>query len=354
MLKRVNDMSRVTIVMYHYVRDLKHSRYPEIKGLDIDLFDEQIRYILKYYKVIRMEEVVEAVLRNKNLPDNSLLLTFDDAYRDHFDFVFPILDKFGIQGSFFPHAKAIKEHRVLDVNKIHFILASIKDKKRIISDIYSAIDKYREEYSLEPRTYYNNKLKTRGGRFDTKEVLFIKKMLQSELPEKVRNIIIDFLFCKHVTRDEGSFSHELYMNIDQLKCMKKNGMYIGSHGYDHHRLNTLSREQQLKEIEFSMEFLKELGCSTENFVFCYPYGSYNKTLLSILKEKGCSLALTTHVGIAEPNRARNLFALPRLDANDMPKNSLAKPNKWTLKVASQPESIVFKKTLNIEYVKEPV
>ena len=26
---------KVTIVMYHYVRDLKYSRYPDIKGLDI-------------------------------------------------------------------------------------------------------------------------------------------------------------------------------------------------------------------------------------------------------------------------------------------------------------------------------
>jgi len=32
----------LTIVMYHYVRELKHSRYPEIKGLAIDDFKEQI------------------------------------------------------------------------------------------------------------------------------------------------------------------------------------------------------------------------------------------------------------------------------------------------------------------------
>ena len=31
-------MSNLTIVMYHYVRDLKNTRYPGIKGLDIDLF----------------------------------------------------------------------------------------------------------------------------------------------------------------------------------------------------------------------------------------------------------------------------------------------------------------------------
>lgn len=29
---------KLYIAMYHYTRDLKHSRYPEIKGLDVPLF----------------------------------------------------------------------------------------------------------------------------------------------------------------------------------------------------------------------------------------------------------------------------------------------------------------------------
>lgn len=37
-------MEKLKIAMYHYVRDLKYSRYPEIKGLDYKLFtiNEQI------------------------------------------------------------------------------------------------------------------------------------------------------------------------------------------------------------------------------------------------------------------------------------------------------------------------
>ncbi|MGV8982708.1 hypothetical protein [Clostridium sp.] len=35
---------KVSIVMYHYVRDLKNSRYPEIKGLDYNLFKNQIDF----------------------------------------------------------------------------------------------------------------------------------------------------------------------------------------------------------------------------------------------------------------------------------------------------------------------
>jgi len=94
----------------------------------------------------------------KELNDNSLLLTFDDGYKDHFEYVFPILDELGIQGSFFPPAKAIMEHKMLDVNKIYFVLASVKEKQQIILDIFSELSNFRKEYPLKSNEYYFGKL----------------------------------------------------------------------------------------------------------------------------------------------------------------------------------------------------
>ena len=116
--------NKLTVVMYHYVRDLKNSRYPEIKGCDVRLFKEQVQYIKKHYIPVTVEQVLESYWRGQELPSKSVLLTFDDAYKDHFEYVFPILEHEHIQGAFYPPVKAVTEHTVLDVNKIHFILAS--------------------------------------------------------------------------------------------------------------------------------------------------------------------------------------------------------------------------------------
>jgi hypothetical protein len=63
---------------------------------------------------------------------------------------------------------------------------------------------------------------------------------------------------------------------------------------------------------------------------CYPYGSYNDPLLSVLRTRGCKLGLTTRVEIADLE-ADDPLTLPRLDTNDLPTDPDAEVHPWTLK-----------------------
>src|SRR3989339_767275 len=294
-------MSRqITIVMYHCIRDTENTKYSDIKGLSIKQFEEQVEYITKYYKVITAEELINNVNLGTELLPNSILLTFDDGYIDHFVNVLPVLKRNKIQGLFFPSAKAIIENEVLDVNKIHFILASKKDKNLLIEDIFKLMNMYRKKYNLKENEHYF-KTYANKNRFDTKEIMFIKRILQKGLPEELRKIITKELFVKYVTTDESTFSKELYMSLEHLKYMQDEGMYVGSHGY------------------------------TQHWIVSYPQGAYNDSLLSILKNRGCVIGLTTKVGIADID-TENILALSRLDTNDLPKVKNAEPNDWTIKV----------------------
>lgn len=306
----------VAIVMYHYVRELKYSRYPEIKGQSVDAFKGQIKYIKKHYNVISADDLMDAAENNGELPPQALLLTFDDAYIDHFINVFPILDAEKLPGCFFPPVKCILERRVLDVNKIHFILAATADKRQLVDSIDRAVDACRAAYDLQPRDYYWQKCAV-ANRFDPADVLYIKRMLQRELPEWLRTQIIEELFRKYVSADEQAFAQELYMNIEQIACLQRNGMYIGNHGFDHYWLNTLSAEQQQREIELSLQFLQRIGSDTRRWIMCYPYGAYNEPLLRLLRERHCIAGVTTQVGIADLQQDCAL-TLPRIDTNDLP------------------------------------
>lgn len=316
--------------MYHYVRDLKHTRYPEIKGLDLPLFYEQIEYLQKHYTIIKMEELIEAIDNDAELPRNACLLTFDDGYIDHYTNVFPFLEKKKLQGSFFVPVRTVTENKILTVNKIHFILAGTADKNLIIQEIFRQLDNYRGSHQLESNDFYYKKLAV-ASRFDTPQVVFIKRMLQVELPEDIRNTITDELFRKFVSADETAFSRELYMSMEQLECMQRNGMHIGGHGYNHYWLGALSRELQEMELQESAKLVAGIGGNENNWTMCYPYGSYNSDTLELLKALKCKVAFTTEVNVA--NTVHNSrFELARLDTNDIPKDRSAAPNDWHAKM----------------------
>lgn len=330
--ERIGNMSKkLTIVMYHYVRDLRNSRYPEIKGLQTELFIEQLHFLKKHYNLVKMEDVIDALYDNHvdELPSHPVLLTFDDAYQDHFQTVFPILMHEHVQGCFYAPVKALTQHEVLDVNKIHFILASTDSKSfsNLLNEIKLLLEKNREKWNLQSFDEYYERLAV-ANRFDNKDVIFVKRLLQVALPEELRKEITSELFQRIVGMDENAFSRELYMSDTQIRCMVQCGMHVGSHGYDHYWLNSLKKDKQEEEIDKSIEYLKSVGVNMDYWTMCYPYGAHNDNTLQILKEKKCKMALTTEVAVAELTDRDMIYRMPRLDTNDLPKDANEITNKW--------------------------
>jgi peptidoglycan/xylan/chitin deacetylase (PgdA/CDA1 family) len=303
--------------MYHYVRDLGRSRFPAIKGLSLERFSRQLDYIQARYTPITVETLTDALQSPEEaLPPNAILLTFDDGYSDHFANVFPVLDERGIQGCFFPPAEAILEHKVLDVNKIHFVLASGRNPEILLDRVLKIVEGTDPDYPLQSKDFYLQKL---GGdhRFDSREVITLKRLLQRELPEPIRRPVVQGLFAEYVTADETAFACELYLTLDQISCMRRHGMHFGSHGYSHAWLNHLSPEAQTLEIDRSLEFLKNFGVTADNWTICYPYGGFNDSLLKLLRSRGCGLGFSVEARVADLDQDERL-TLPRIDTNDLP------------------------------------
>jgi peptidoglycan/xylan/chitin deacetylase (PgdA/CDA1 family) len=142
-------------------------------------------------------------------------------------------------------------------------------------------------------------------------------MLQHGLPETLRHKLARELFECTVSVDERAFAAELYMTPEQLQTMIRCGMYVGSHGAEHFWLDRLDPARQTVDIDKSLKFLRALGAPTDRWVMCYPYGAYNDTLLTVLRDWGCVVGLTTRVAVAELG-CDDPLALPRLDTNDLP------------------------------------
>ena len=316
-----------TIVMYHYVRPIRNSNYPAIKGLELENFRGQLDYLQHHYELLTFGHLHDLIHAGDPIPPKACLLSFDDGLGDHALHVFPELRKRGLSGMFFPPAKAVLEHHVLDVHKIHFILAVNPDYKAVKAELirhlhdYQGMDGMPTVESLEEQFASANRLLNPDERF-------IKYVLQKGIPRPVRNEICTELFRSHVTTEEASFAKELYASLDQLHDMYENGMEIGGHTHCHDWLATMTDEEQANEIKATVDLLARIiGEQPRNWVMSYPCGSYNQTTISLLKANGCSFGCTSDPEMADPQKP---FELDRLDTIDFPCRRDADPVSWTL------------------------
>lgn len=318
---------RVTIVMYHYVRPLQRTRFPAIKGLDLALFRGQLHFLQQHYTLIGMDELLAAIEAETPLPPRAALLTFDDGYSDHYQYVFPILDQERLQGAFYPPCATISRRQLLDVNKIHFVLASVTNNCVIEDQIDQilineqgfddeSLDKLKRQYRI-------------ADHLDSAERVYIKNLLQFALPEAVRNRITDQLFATFVSADQTAFAEELYITEDQARTMVSCGMHIGGHGDHHYWLSHVPETRIAAEIKQTSDMLMRIGMPTERRTFCYPYGDYNDVAVRLLAGNGYRAAFTTKAAIANIASDHHLM-LPRLDTLDLPGSREAPVSRRTL------------------------
>lgn len=311
MKKNLMKEYSINVIMYHYVREIKNSKYPNLKGLEYKNFEKQIKFFIKNFNILSYQDLLE-IIETKKIPKKpSILLTFDDGYIDHFKYVFPLLKKKKISGIFYPPKKVVENEIVLDVNKIHFILEKETDKKKIIREIKSHLNKNHSIKYLEK--VHNISLKSR---FDDKETILIKRLLQYFLPEKIRDQLLNILFKKIVNESIEDFSKKLYMNKKNLREMYSEKMTFGAHGVYHKWLEYLEYDEQEKEIKEASIFFKKIIPRSKNLSFCYPYGSFNKNTIKLLRKHNFNLSFTSKPQSITKKNISNKFEYPRFDTND--------------------------------------
>ncbi len=94
---------RVSALMYHYVEWLPPD--PDMFRRDLTVsptdFEEHLRYLkTNGYNAITSADLWWSLDTGKPLPPKPVLLTFDDGYADHYEVVLPLLQRYGMVGTF--------------------------------------------------------------------------------------------------------------------------------------------------------------------------------------------------------------------------------------------------------------
>jgi peptidoglycan/xylan/chitin deacetylase (PgdA/CDA1 family) len=299
------------VVMYHYVRDLPRTRFPEIKGMLTSAFRRQVHELASSYEMATLESGL-AFLAGEYRPSGDLcLLTFDDGLREHWTDVFPILKETGIQGVFLLPTVSIEERRVLPVHQNHFLLAGLgfPEFQRRFLQRWEASEGAVPPVDAEAvrKTY----------RWDTAEVAAFKYLLNFGIPADRRDLILAALFEEHLG-DQVAFSRELYLSWDEAREMQSGGMVMGGHGHTHAPLSPMGEERQRADLACCAELLLRRLSPQPRWPFSFPYGkrdSYDATTIETLRALGFACAFATDVGSNAAGQDR--FALRRIDPKDV-------------------------------------
>lgn len=95
--RRTSD--RLLVLAYHRICDLPGDRYPfqhEIISATPDEFDRQLEFLGRHFNVTNFHGLSEALDDGTTIPDDSVVITFDDGYADNYYTALPILDSHGL------------------------------------------------------------------------------------------------------------------------------------------------------------------------------------------------------------------------------------------------------------------
>ena len=94
----MNPRRVVPILMYHSISDKENSSL----HVSPESFQKQMAFLKrKRYSVISLDELVTGIREGKKFPSKTVVITFDDGYRDNYLDAFPVLSKYDFPATIF-------------------------------------------------------------------------------------------------------------------------------------------------------------------------------------------------------------------------------------------------------------
>jgi len=98
----VNPQPPVSVLMYHQVGEFPAPKEHRALYCHVRRFASQMAYLKRFgYHVISLQQAVDALFGDARLPGRSVVLTFDDGYRNFRDYAWPILRRHGFPATLF-------------------------------------------------------------------------------------------------------------------------------------------------------------------------------------------------------------------------------------------------------------
>ena len=277
------------VLTYHRIgceSDAPHLN-PVTLSASPEAFEQHLQLLVDRFHVVSIEEVLAAFHGQFELPPQSVLITFDDAYTDFATVAWPILRHFDMPALLFvPTAFPVNSQ-----------LAFWWD------DLYRCVYCREDAVSIETAV---GQFPITTARQKATALTAISDHFES-LPVGESESFVKGLVDKNDIRA----ANESVMGWDQIRALVDQGLGVGVHTRTHPILPNMSASDARSEIVHARDDLRREVSNVAN-VFAYPGGAFRNEAVEILRDADFELAFTTCRG-ANVIGACDRFRLRRIN-----------------------------------------
>jgi len=288
--------SAAVVLMYHSVLDDPRECADSI-GIEsihsTDNFRKQMEILARYCNVVTLDDIRLYLTKDRAMPRRPVAVTFDDGYADNAEIAAPVLDRLGIQASFYVTVEAVDTGRSPWFCPLRhaFTTAGRQTWSDSTGRIWDLNDVGQRESAIEEASGHLTRL---AGSAQHGALQALERDLEPE-PFSPRR--------------------PLMMTWEQARGLRRGGHVVGSHSLTHPNMAHIADDVLRRELTESKRKIEtELAMPVVHF--SYPAAalrvSWTQQTVAASAQAGYQTAVTTTNGVV--TRTSNPLSLCRLGA----------------------------------------
>ena len=242
------------------------------------MFERHLDLVGRHFRFATLDEIGEHLATGEPFTERVAAVTFDDGYRDNYEYAFPILQRKGIPAAVFVVTDLVGEPRWQIHDKLF----------HLITKAFAAWDDPRREMSTLLRT-----LDLPAGHLLRNRAATSSPMttVSALLPDLSMTNLKRVMAALEATTGNGFHDISLSLTWPMIVEMHRAGITIGSHTRRHVSLPAETTETVVAELEGSKRTIEE-HIATPVVHFAYPGGQFTPRDVEALEKVGYRFGYT--------------------------------------------------------------
>lgn len=269
----------LTILMYHRILPWTQCRDYPLPSLVIppEVFRRQVQWLVAHCRVLPVREALAEISGGGTFAKPLVAVTFDDGYNDNYSLAAPILEEYGLRGTFFVTSGFVAEGRPqwYDRAAVAWQHAGRQQRRLLLQALPAMADDRLAE------------------NVDGKDIqAWMEGLKRAPSAERMK------LVMKAESLADKSLDLSGYqpMSPEQVRDLHVRGHEVASHTVSHPILPELSDMSLAAELQDSAKQLAAwAGAAVPGF--CYPNGDYDPRVEKAVAQAGYHYACTVEEGM---------------------------------------------------------